>query len=99
MEASRLKSKWPAREFRRPLVSHPTQCESRFSLACESLRSRPHRRECRIGPLIHCRIYCMITARFIRLWKLNLAKQGRAMRQVVDSNLAEREGFEPSVQV
>ena len=50
---------------------------------------------CQIWPLIHC----MITARLAQLWGVNLLKQSRAMTQVVDFKLAEREGFEPSVQV
>jgi hypothetical protein len=33
------------------------------------------------------------------LVKLNQGQQGRAMRQVTEFKLAEREGFEPSVQV
>ena len=49
---------------------------------------------CQIGPLIHCMIYCMITARSgCLLWKSNL-REMLSDGQVVDFKLAEREGFE-----
>ena len=53
----------------------------------------------RIGALIHRTNYCTIAARFRELLKSNLIKQGRAMRQVTEFKLAERQGFEPWVQV